>query len=598
MGIDNKMSPLTSSAELHRLAVERLSAKTAELHPPRTKEETQRLVHELEVHQIELEMQNAELCQAQEELELSRNTYAELYDFAPVGYFIFDARGLIREVNLTGAQLLGIERNLLVNKPFTRFIADADGRENYSNHLERVLQREGTQRCSIGLKGKDGTVIHGQLQSVLVATIKSKAGYILSSIVDGTIAKQLETEIQDAREYAENIVETVRKPLVVLNSDLNILTVNYSFYDTFKVTPEETIGNFIYDLGNRQWDIPKLRVLFGEILPHDTVFNGYEVEHDFPGIGHKIFLLNARQIFRENIGSRIILLAMEDITERKFAAAEIERLNVSLAARAAELEMQNAELQETYHDLEVETAARHRTMEELREKEQLLIQQGRMAAMGEMLGNIAHQWRQPLNVLGIKVQELGLSFEYGELSKELLDANIAMAMEILQHLSQTITVFQNFTVPDKEKSLFRVEQVIAKTVQIIDESLKKEGIILNVSATGDSQINGYPNEYSQVLMSLILNAKDAFLVQRTANPLITVRSWTENDGSVLTITDNGGGIKEKIMDKIFDPYFTTKDLGKGTGVGLFLSKTIIEKNMGGRITVRNTESGSEFRIEV
>ncbi|GAM11150.1 cellulose synthesis regulatory protein [Geobacter sp. OR-1] len=124
-------------------------------------------------------------------------------------------------------------------------------------------------------------------------------------------------ELRQAREYAENIVETVREPLVVLDADLKILTVNQSFYNTFKVTPEATIGNFIYDLGNRQWDIPKLRILFEEILPHDTVFNDYEVEHDFPGIGRKIILLNARQIFRENIGSHIILLAMEDITARK-----------------------------------------------------------------------------------------------------------------------------------------------------------------------------------------------------------------------------------------------------------------------------------------
>jgi diguanylate cyclase (GGDEF)-like protein/PAS domain S-box-containing protein len=138
--------------------------------------------------------------------------------------------------------------------------------------------------------------------------------------------KQMETEIQDAREYAENIVETVREPLVVLNSDLKILTANQSFYDTFKVTPEETIGNFIYDLGNRQWDIPKLRVLIEQILPHDTVFNGYEVEHDFLDIGRKIILLNARQIFRKNIGSHIILLAMEDITGRKLAEDRINEV--------------------------------------------------------------------------------------------------------------------------------------------------------------------------------------------------------------------------------------------------------------------------------
>jgi len=147
---------------------------------------------------------------------------------------------------------------------------------------------------------------------------------ILLAMEDITERKRLETEIQDAREYAENIVETVREPLVVLNSELKILTANLSFYDTFRVTPEETIGNFIYDLGNRQWDIPKLRVLVEEILPHDTVINGYEVEHDFLDIGRKVILLNARQIFRENIGSRIILLAMEDITERKRLETEIQ----------------------------------------------------------------------------------------------------------------------------------------------------------------------------------------------------------------------------------------------------------------------------------
>ena len=301
-----------------------MRVKTPELHPPRTEEEMQKLVHEREVYRIELEMQNAEFRRTQEELELSRNKYAELYDFAPVGIFTFDMAGRIKEVNLAGARLLGIERELLINKPFISFIAAANDRKIFSSHLESVMNKNGTQRCELRLLVKDGTEIYGLLQSVTVDAAESNDNYIHSSIVDGTVAKQLETEIQDAREFAENIVETVREPLVVLNSDLKILTANHSFYDTFKVTPEETIGNFIYDLGNRQWDIPKLRILFEEILPHDTVFNGYEVEHDFLGIGRKTILLNGRQIFRENIGSHIILLAMEDITERKQLEAEIQ----------------------------------------------------------------------------------------------------------------------------------------------------------------------------------------------------------------------------------------------------------------------------------
>ena len=151
------------------------------------------------------------------------------------------------------------------------------------------------------------------------------AAVINSVVMQSLFLRSLASQVRDT-EYAENIVETVREPLVVLNSDLKILTANHSFYDIFKVTPEETIGNFIYDLGNRQWDIPKLRVLFEEILPHDTVINGYEVEHDFLDIGRKIILLNARQIFRKKIGSHIILLAMEDITERKLAEERISEV--------------------------------------------------------------------------------------------------------------------------------------------------------------------------------------------------------------------------------------------------------------------------------
>jgi len=322
MGITKGKRPTTAAID-QQCTTESPLAQKPETPRPKTGSESKRLFHELEVHQVELESQNAELRRVQGELEVSRNTYTELYDFAPVGYFTFDVTGLIQNVNHYGAQLLGTDRQRLVAKPFSGFIADAEGRKTFSQHLETVLQRQGMQRCEIRLAGKAGAVIHGQLQSVVVDDSDKTESHIFSSIVDGTLARQLESEIQDAREYAENIVETVRKPLVVLDSDLKILTANHSFYETFKVSPDQTIGKFIYDLGNRQWDIPRLRDLFEDILPNDTVLNGYEVDHDFPGIGRKIILLNARQIFRKNIGSHIILLAMEDITMRKQAEEEL-----------------------------------------------------------------------------------------------------------------------------------------------------------------------------------------------------------------------------------------------------------------------------------
>ncbi|HAS54638.1 MAG TPA: PAS domain-containing sensor histidine kinase, partial [Nitrospiraceae bacterium] len=114
----------------------------------------------------------------------------------------------------------------------------------------------------------------------------------------------------------EDIIETAREPLMVLDADLRVLLASRSFYDSFKVTPKETLGNLIYDLGNRQWDIPRLRTLLEEILPQDNKFDDYEVEHVFSSIGHKVMLLNARRITQKEIGSQLILLAIEDVTEK------------------------------------------------------------------------------------------------------------------------------------------------------------------------------------------------------------------------------------------------------------------------------------------
>ena len=126
-----------------------------------------------------------------------------------------------------------------------------------------------------------------------------------------------ELAAEEARRYAESIVETIREPLLVLDADMKIISANRNFYRTFKVTPGETIGTFIYDLGNKQWDIPKLRELLEEILPEKQAFDDFEVAHDFQDIGHKIMLLNAHELYRKDIGAKMILLAIEDITERK-----------------------------------------------------------------------------------------------------------------------------------------------------------------------------------------------------------------------------------------------------------------------------------------
>jgi PAS domain S-box-containing protein len=220
--MENTTKTRTSSqaAELRRRAADRLKEIAPKERPSWTEIERQRLVHELEVHQIELEMQNDELRRSQEELELSRNTYVELYDFAPVGYFTFDALGLICEVNLAGAQLLGIDRNLLLDRPFSSFIADEEGRKIFGDHLLLTMQRQIMLRCEITLTGTDGEVSHVQLQSIPKEKIADRSGYVCTTVIDVTQRKRVEIELQKAHDELESRVRERTEELRRANEQL------------------------------------------------------------------------------------------------------------------------------------------------------------------------------------------------------------------------------------------------------------------------------------------------------------------------------------------------------------------------------------------
>src|SRR5659263_649497 len=310
----------TDQTAFHRIAWGRMtedkpnSEKRAEIRKQAS--DTRNLVHELEVHQVELEIQNEELQKVQNELEDARNRYSDLYDFAPLGYFTFDKNGLILEVNLTGAKKLGRERVNLINKPFSFYIQG--NKDAFFSHLRQVFDTETHTNCELRLVDKKENIFDAKLESI---PVHDSDGNLLArtAMSDITERKRAEKVSQEARIYAESIIDTVREPLLALDKDLVVLSASRNFYSTFEVTADETVGNLIYDIGNRQWDIPSLRTLLEEILPKETQFNDYEVLHKFQTIGQKTMLLNARQIYQEVIGTPIILLAIEDITERKRA---------------------------------------------------------------------------------------------------------------------------------------------------------------------------------------------------------------------------------------------------------------------------------------
>ncbi|MBJ6726219.1 sensor histidine kinase [Geomesophilobacter sediminis] len=275
----------------------------------------------------------------------------------------------------------------------------------------------------------------------------------------------------------------------------------------------------------------------------------------------------------------------------------LEQLSDDLSLILGGLE-QEARRRDVDGKLRGEHAERLRTLETLRQQEHLLIHHSRIAAMGEMIRTIAHQWRQPLNRLGLTIQQLPLFYDMGDFNRDFLGDNVAKSMEIIRYLSRTIDDFKNYFQPDTEKATFKVHDEVQRTLQLIEGGFAQQCIAIEVKLRGQPALHGYRNEFSQVLLNILLNARDALVERKIRRPWVRIASSGSGSRATVKITDNAGGIAPEIMGRIFAPYFTTKGAQAGTGVGLFMSKTSIERNMGGRLTVRNTSDGAEFRIEV
>jgi PAS domain S-box-containing protein len=332
-----KCEPPENAAGLRCQAETKLSGRKKKAASfPATEADTWRLVHELEVHQIELEMQNEELMQTRAEVEAFLHQYTDLYDFAPVGYFTLARDCTIHQVNLAGATLLGVERGKLIKQRFGVFVS-ARSRTTFNTFIEEVFGSRQKETCEIELRKAGSAPLWVRIEAV------TEDGQECRFVVlDITERKQAEETAAEARAFAESIIATVHEPLLVLNSDLHVVTANRSFYEVFKVKQEETEGRLFYELGDHQWAISQLRELLENILPKNTEFNNFEVEHKFENIGHKTMMLNARKIYRETNRTHMILLAIEDITERKQIECELEKhrrhLELLVEERTAKLE--------------------------------------------------------------------------------------------------------------------------------------------------------------------------------------------------------------------------------------------------------------------
>jgi len=363
----------------------------------------------------------------------------------------------------------------------------------------------------------------------------------------------LEKNKQKSIDYAESIINTVREPLLVLDQDLRVVTVSRSFYDFFKVNPEDTVGQLIYDLGNKQWDIPKLRELLENILPQKTTFDDYEVEHDFATIGRKIMLLNARQIEQARGKKRIILLAIEDITKRREVEDGLEKAHEEL----------------TELTIELKRAAKVKS---------------------EFLSNMSHELRTPLNSIN-GFSEVLYDETFGTLNpkqKQYVNNVLSSGKHLLLLINQILDMAK---VESGKMTLslssFAMQILLNEISMLVADLVDKNKLHMLLEIDENlPNIEADELKVKEIIYNLLSNA-----IKFTHKGGEIGMSAKQVDSDIqIVIWDSGIGIAPENMEKIFEGFFRVdtpySSVTEGTGLGLPLSKKLVELH-GGKLTVES-----------
>ncbi len=391
----------------------------------------------------------------------------------------------------------------------------------------------------------------------------------------------LEAELQNNSFFEQDlykaIIDSTKEGFWMLDESLDIISVNQAFSQMLGYQEDELLGKKPFELLS----------LVGEQQAFCQE-QSKEVNRSVQRTYELTFVTKEGKAFYTIVNATTINLP--DSCVRTFAfitdISEQKQLEKTLIEQKQHINTLNKDLTK---QVELEVAAN-------RNKDHIMYQQARLASMGEMVANIAHQWRQPLNIIALIIQDFYISSQLGTLEREKVEKEYDRANTVLQYMSSTIDDFRTYFQHNDKGERFSIQSSVDSVLTLVSKSMEYNKIAITCDVDENATVFGHKNEFVQTLINLVNNAREAIMSQKIADGVIKVKAYIEKDSVHVLVQDNGGGIDDDYLEQIFEPYFTTKHQTQGTGLGLYMGYQIIVNNLGGSIKVENREGGTCFHM--
>ncbi|HEX9022573.1 MAG TPA: PocR ligand-binding domain-containing protein [Geobacteraceae bacterium] len=567
------------------------------------------MIAEMGLNNLELSREVAIRTKAEKESQESRDYLERIIDTIADPIFVKDREHRLLLVNAAECELAGRSREEMIGRTDYEFFPKKQVDVFWEK--DEIVFRTGEEN----INEEEITDAHGEKRVIVTkkALYEDRGGarYIVGVIRDITEIKRVEEEVRKLNAELEQRVAERTGQLVAANEQLQTeiagrkrmfdeLQLTQFFVDKasigiFRISEEGSII-FVNELACLSLGYSPEELCSLTIFDIDPTFNRerfQEHRRALRAAGFRTFETTHRRKdgstfpveitvnYMEYRGKGFTVSFAKDISKRKLAEEQLKQ-------KKQQLEELNRDLRKR-----VKTEVANN-----REKDIILIQQNRQAVLGEALEHIVHQWKQPINTIGILAQYLESYYSAGGLTCGIVHETVAKIMELLGHMSQTADLFRDFYKPEKEKKAFGIREAVIEALSFIEPAFRHQRVAVEIDAEPGVAAFGYPKEFAQVLLIILTNARDAFKERKTEKAQLAIRAVAEGKKGVVTITDNAGGIPERALGRVFDLYFTTREANGGTGIGLYMAKSIIEKHMKGKLSVTNVAGGACFRIEI